>query len=110
MSKISISNRATEKILNDWNCRSTPAGAALAPCLAYFQRSYVKLNEGRIVEHGSGLILSFIEQSEARQYRYLAIDLDGGCTVFLAPSAFFQAGAHFIDWVDHKFKLEGVGG
>jgi hypothetical protein len=108
VSRISISKRAMEKILKDLDDRSKLSRIALVPCLAYFRRSYSTLNDGRIIEHGPGLILSFIEQSEARQYNYLTVDLGGGCTLLLAPSTFFQAGAHFIDWVDQKFKLDSV--
>jgi hypothetical protein len=103
MSNISISKRAAEKILKDWDHR-----LSLAPCLAYYQRSYSTLNDGRVIEHGPGLILSFIEQSEAGQYHYLSFDLGSGCTLLLAPSTFFQSGTHTIHWVDQKFKLDSV--
>jgi hypothetical protein len=108
VSSISISNRAADKILKDLDNRSKLLGIELVPCLAYYQRSYSTLDDGRIIEHGPGLILSFIERSEARQYHYLTVELGSGCTLLLAPSTFFQAGAHFIDWVDQKFKLDSV--
>jgi hypothetical protein len=76
--------------------------------LAYYQRSYSTLNDGRVIEHGLSLIVSFIEQSEASQHQYLTVDLGSGCTLLLAPSTFFQAGTHFIDWVGQKFKLDSV--
>ena len=108
VSNISISISATEKILKDWHHRSKLLGKALVPCLAYYQRSYSTLNDGRIIEYGPGLLLSLIEQPEAGQYHYLAVDLGRGCTLLLAPSTYFEAGAHFIDSVDQKFKLDSV--
>jgi hypothetical protein len=111
VSSISISKRATEKLLKDSDYRSKLRGVPLVPCLAYYQRSYSTLNDGRIIEHGPGLILSFIEQSEAGQYQYPTVDLGSGCTLLLAPSTFFQSGTHFIDLVDdQKFKLDTVVG
>jgi hypothetical protein len=83
-------------------------GKPLIPRLTYYYRSYSTLNDGRIIEHGPGFTLSFIEQSEARQYQYLTVDLDGGCMLLVGPSTFFQAGEHFIDWVDQKFMLDSV--
>jgi hypothetical protein len=108
VASISISKRATEKILKDRYRQSTLLGKSLVPCLNYYHRSYSTLNDGRIIEHGPGFFLSFIEQSEARPYHYLTVDLGSGCTLLLAPSTFFQAGAHFIDWADRKFKLKSV--
>ncbi len=74
--------------------------------------SYAKhnntLNDGRIIEHGPGFILSFIEQPEAGQYDDLTVDFGAGCTPLLAPSTFFRGGVHFIDWVDRKFTLDSV--
>ena len=104
MPSIKISEKATEKILKDGETYATLSGKPLIPRLTYYYRSYSTLNDGRIVEHGSGFILSFIEQSEARQYHDLTVDLRSGSTLLLAPSTFFQTGAHFIDWVDRKFK------
>jgi hypothetical protein len=74
-------------------------------CLQYYHRSYSTLNDGYIIEHGSGLALSFIAHHEARDYQYLSIDLSSDCTLLLGPLTFFQDGVHSIDWVDRKFKL-----
>jgi hypothetical protein len=108
MSSVSISKRAAAKILEDWDHRSKLLGIVLVPCLAYYQRSYSTLNDGRTIEHGPGFNLSFIEQPEAAQYHYLTVDLGSGCTLLLAPSTFFQAGTYSIDWADQKFKLDSV--
>jgi hypothetical protein len=108
VSSVSISKRATEKILQGQRHSLDLVGKPPIPRLTYYYRSYSTLNDGRIVEHGPGFILSFIEQSEARPYHYLTVDLGSGCTLLLAPSTFFQAGAHFIDWADRKFKLKSV--
>jgi hypothetical protein len=83
-------------------------GRHVIPYLLYCQRSYSTLNDGRIIEHGSGLTLSFIEHYDANDGQYLSIDLSSDCTLLLAPLTFFQAGAHSIDWVDQKFKLTSV--
>jgi hypothetical protein len=108
MPSIRISENATEKILKDRETHSTLSGKSLIPRLTYYCRSYSTLNDGRIIEHGPGFILSFIEQSEAAQYHDLTVGVGSGCTLLLAPSTFFQAGAHFIDWADQKFKLDSV--
>jgi hypothetical protein len=105
MSSILISKRATGKILKDWDTHSKLWGRSVIPCLQYYHRSYSTLNEGRIVEHGSRLILSFIEQSEASQYQYLTVGLGSDCTILVGPSTFFQTGVHSIDWVDKRFNL-----
>jgi len=108
MPNVSISEKATEKILKDRETHSILSGTPLIPRLTYYYRSYSTLTDGRIIEHGPGFTLSFIEQSEAGQYQHLTIDLGSGCALLLAPSTFFQAGAHFIDWADQKFKLDSV--
>lgn len=107
MSSISISKSATEKILNDRDIHSQ-LGRPVVPYLLHYQRSYSTLNDGRIIEHGSGLALSFIDHYDPSDDQYLYIDLGSNCTVVVGPSTFFQAGAHYIDWVDRKFKLTSV--
>jgi hypothetical protein len=108
MPSITISEKATEKILKDRENHLNLLGKPLIPRLTYYSRSYSTLNDGRIIEHGSGLTLSFIDRSEAGQYDYLTVDLGSGCTLLLAPSTFFQTGTHSIDWADQKFKLDSV--
>ena len=61
------------------------------------------MNDAHIIEHGSGLALSFVEHHDANQY--LSIDLSSDCTLLLETFTFFQVGVHSIDWVDRKFKL-----
>jgi hypothetical protein len=63
------------------------------------------LNDGRVIEHGSGLVLHFIEPCDAADERYLTIDLDGECMVALEPRDKFKAGLHSIDWVERKRKF-----
>ncbi len=108
MSSISISKTASEKILKDREVHSQLLGRIVTPYLLYYHRSYSTLNEGRIIEHGSGLTLTFIDHYDQSDDHYLSIDLGSNCTLVVGPSTFFQAGAHFIDWVDQKFKLTSV--
>jgi len=77
--------------------------------MLYCQRSYSTLNDGTIIEHGSGFTLSFIERFEVNKYETVPIDLGSDCTLMVGPSTFFQDGVHSIDWVDRKFKLNSVG-
>jgi hypothetical protein len=76
VSNISISKRAKEKILKDRDSQSALLGKSLVPCLNNYSRSYSTLNDGRMIEHGPGFFLSFIEQSEASDDQYLSIDLE----------------------------------
>ena len=108
MASIRISEKATEKILKDRETHATLSGKSLIPRLTYYCRSYSTLNDGRIIEHCPGFIMSFIDQSEAAQYHDLTVSFGSGCTLLLAPSTFFQTGTHSIDWVDQKFKLDSV--
>jgi hypothetical protein len=105
VASISISKRATEKILKERDRQSTFLGKSLVPCLNYYTRSYSTLNDGRIIEHGPGFFLSFIEPSEARDDQYLSIDLGGNCTLVIGPATYLQDGVHSIDWIDWKFTL-----
>jgi hypothetical protein len=107
MSRISISKSATEKILKDTDIHSQLLGRPVIPYLLYYQRCYSTLNDGRIIEYGSGPTLSLIEHYDANDGQYLSIDLGSDCTLVVGPSTFFQAGVHSIDWVDRKFKLTG---
>lgn len=107
MSNISISNAALDKIVEDTNSQ-TASGPRPIPRLLYYHRSYSTLNDGRIIEHGSGLTLSFVEPGEAKNDYYVPLYLDGGVILLIGPSAFFAAGRHEIDWVDRKFTLTSV--
>lgn len=103
MSSISISKKATEKILKDRDIHSQLRRRPVIPYLLYYQRCYSTLNDGRVIEYGYRLALSFIEHYDANQY--LSIDLSSDCTLLLRPLTFFQDGVHSIEWVDQKFKL-----
>jgi hypothetical protein len=105
VSSISISQRATEKILKDRDIHSQ-LGRPVIPYLLHYQRSYSTLNDGRIIEHGPGFFLSFIEQSEASDDQYLSIDLGSNRTLVIGPATCFQDGVHSIDWVDWKFTSD----
>ena len=105
MSKISISQVAADKIERDRRTFIDLRGRDLIPCLTYYSRCYSNLNDGRVIEHGSGLLLTFIEPTAARDDQYLRIPLIGNCTVALHPHELFQTGRHSIEWVDRKFTL-----
>ena len=104
MVKIRISESAVAKIRHDLAERSHFDGAIL-PLLLYYHRSYSTLNDGRTVEHGPGLSLSFVATERARDSQYLPLDLGHGCTVLIGPASFFQAGEHSIDLVENQFVL-----
>jgi hypothetical protein len=108
MSKISISEVATDKILRDRRTFIGLRGRDLTPCLTYYSRCYSNLNDGRVIEHGSGLLLSFIEPAAAEDKQYLRIPLDSNCTVALHHYELFQMGGQSIDWVDRKFTLSSI--
>jgi hypothetical protein len=108
MPSITISKTASERILEERDSRSQFLGRQIIPRLLYYQRSYSELNDGRVIEHGSGLTLSFTEYDEGSDDQYLPIDLGSNCTLLVGPSTFFQSGVYSIDWVGRKFKLSSV--
>ena len=108
MSDISITKDASEKVLKERDGRCQFLGRQVVPRLAYYHRSYSKLDDGRTIEYGSGFVLSFIECSEVADDKYLRVELDNDYTVNITPAAHFRNGSHCIDWDDRKFTLASV--
>jgi hypothetical protein len=102
---ISIGPAALDKILRDRAIFIDLRGRDQMPRLAYYLRCYSTLTDGRVIEHGDGLGLDFIEPREAGDGRYLTLELDGNCTIALEPRDKFQVGSHSIDWIDRKFTV-----
>jgi hypothetical protein len=106
MSNISISKAALDKIIEDKSARTALSAHHLIPRLLYHHRSYSTLNDGRTIEHGPGLTLSFIEPDEAESDHYLPVDPEAHGSLVVGPSTFFRTGKHEIDWTDRKFTLK----
>jgi hypothetical protein len=102
MSHVIISKAAAEKILKE---SERVHATLLVSRLLYYNRSYSTLGDGRTIEYGPGLVLSFIISDEARDKQYLPITLGRDRSLVLAPAEFFQTGTHSIDWVDENFTL-----
>lgn len=107
MPNIFFSKAAAEKITEDTKYQPS-SNAPLIPRLLYHHRSYSTLNDGRTIEHGPGLTLSFVEPKEANREYYLPLYLRDGLTLLVGPASFFGAGTHEIDWAGRKFTLNSV--
>jgi hypothetical protein len=105
MASLSISKTAADKILRERDIRCRSLGRPVLPRLHYYHRSYSTLSDGRTIEYGSGLSLSFVDCEDAGGNQYLSIDLGSDCTLLVGPSTIFQSEVRAIDWDDQKFKL-----
>lgn len=107
MARISISEAATTKILEDRKRRAELlVRPPETPRLLYYRRSYLQLHDGGREEYGPGLSLDFSwSDGQATDNEYVPIELDGGCRVWMGPGEFFRTGQHFIDYVDRRFTV-----
>jgi hypothetical protein len=104
VSNIFLSETAKSKITNEKAAYEKLKMQKSFPQLTYYTRSYSTINHKNI-EHGPGFILSFVENTNDNEgYVHIENDLP----FFIGPSAMFDMGTHFIDWVDGKFKLNSI--
>ena len=106
MPDVFVTPAAAEKILRDKEIFVNLRGPNVVPRLDYYVRSYSTFKDGQIVEHGDGLVLSFVDPSgEMHHQDYVRIEIEGGVAVLLGPADHFRKGLHSIDWRDRTFKL-----
>lgn len=102
---LSISNAASEKILQDRDARSRFLGRPVIPPLHYYHRCHSPSNDGRTIECGAGLTLSFVESGEAGDDQYLSIGPGNDCTLLIGPATLVPRRSAFHRLADQKFKL-----
>lgn len=111
MSEITISKLAVAKILADPKFRASRQNKSthLIPILRYYQRSYSTLNDGRLIEHGDGFMLSFggeADIEEGRGIKFQAVTIAPGIDVIVgADDAMFSTPFN-IGWSNAKFTFE----
>src|ERR1700690_1985057 len=105
MPNISITPVAIAKILADTQIFMNLRGPDMIPLFSYSTHGWYNLNDGRIIELGPSISLSFIGSAKAREFPYLVVDLKGGRKALFQPAEHFHTGTHCIDWVDRKFTL-----
>ena len=105
MYSIYISDAAINRIRYEKSCLDNNSAIDLVPCINYYRRSYSTLRDGQIIEHGDGIVLSFIDKDCALDDQYMCITIDGGEIIAVSPSDHFKCGRHSIGWNNGKFKL-----
>jgi hypothetical protein len=106
VSHIFVSDMAKAKIINEKTAYEELNHQKVIPKLTYYTRSYSTINN-EITEYGPGFILSFIENLKNDE-GYTLVVTESEFPIFVGPSTMFDQGAHLIDWVDDKFKLNSI--
>jgi hypothetical protein len=108
MPDISFPEAALDKVVEDRRHHAPSGSHSLVPRLLYHHRSYSTLRDGRTIERGPGLSLSFIAAGEVENGNYLLMNRN----VTARSSSVHRsslAAVHEIDWVDRKFTLKSSG-
>ena len=104
MPSIFVSEAARRKIEKDRELHAKLVGRRLMPRLLYYERSYMTMPGGEVIELGAGLTLGFADQDDVLD-DYLQVYLEEGELVLLGPTEFFASGMHLIDLVDEELKV-----
>jgi hypothetical protein len=111
MSQITISKLAIEKIMGDPKFQEfrEDEPARLVPLLYYYQRSFSTLNDGKIIEHGDGFMLSFVNPDAIREtdeITYEAVGIVGGVNIVVGGTRAVLSNPFNIGWSNAKFTIE----
>ncbi|MGO9685403.1 MAG: hypothetical protein ACLPTZ_22990 [Beijerinckiaceae bacterium] len=79
------------------------------PLLYHYQRSFSTLNDGKIIEHGAGFMLSFVNPKEIRETEeitYEAVGIADGINIIVGGTRAVLSSTFNIGWSNAKFTLE----
>jgi hypothetical protein len=103
MNKIYFSKRAKNEIIRSLQLRKLHSGKQLVAKLLYFTRCFSHAKTGEIIEHGDGIVLSFVETAEPYIGEYKSVQLDPITSVLVGPLSALEGRNLFILWSGKKF-------
>jgi hypothetical protein len=104
MTKLSLSQRAIDKICADKLMLEDVRGGPLQPVLVYHLNCWATDLDGRTTEYGPGFGLKFLRAAELVESDYIAVKT-GDLDVFVRLDGLAPDRTYLIDHADWRFAL-----